>query len=329
MDAANGRAKVSTGISAGAPAGQGAQGSPPFAGDGERVPFGAPPGGAGDVLARPPSTAGGPLHEARAVWVVMKREGIRFVNEPLRGIVSVLQPILFLFVLGSGLGSLVTFGPHVNLRTFLFPGAAAMSVLFTALFSAGSIVWDREFGFLREMLVAPISRTSIVIGKCLGGALVASIQGVLMISISGLADVPYNAALMFTVFGELLLLALTVTAFGMVVAARIRQFQSFMAVTQMLVMPLFFLSGAMYPLSGLPEWLRVLTRIDPLTYAVDPIRKAVFAHLHDVPPELKERLVPGVTWNGWHVPIGLELGVVAAMATAFILIAALEFRKTD
>ncbi|MGC8627239.1 MAG: ABC transporter permease [Acidimicrobiales bacterium] len=278
---------------------------------------------------RPVARRSGALHEARAVLVVLEREAIRFASDPLRVVVGVLQPVLFLFVLGAGLGSLVNMGPHLSLRTFLYPGAAAMSVLFTALFSAGSIVWDREFGFLREMLVAPVSRVSIVVGKCLGGALVSSVQGVLMISISGLAGVPYDPALMFIVLAELLLLALTVVSFGMVVAARIRQFQSFMAVTQMLVMPLFFLSGAMYPLSGLPTWLRVLTRIDPLTYAVDPVRRAVFERLSKVPPALDARLVPGVTWDGWHVPLGLELGVVAVMAFAFVVIAAVEFRKSE
>ncbi len=276
-----------------------------------------------------PPAGAGPLHEARAVWVVLKRECIRFASDPLRVIVGLLQPVMFLFVLGSGLGTLVKFGSHLSLRTFLYPGAAAMSVLFTALFSAGSIVWDREFGFLREMLVAPVSRTSLVVGKCLGGALVSSVQGVLMICISGLAGVPYNPALMFTVLAELLLLALTITAFGLVVAARIRQFQSFMAVTNMLVMPLFFLSGAMYPLSGLPTWLKVLTRVDPLTYAVDPIRRAVFEHLSSLPPALTKRLVPGVTWDGWHVPLGLELTVVAVMAFGFVVVAAIEFRQTD
>ncbi|HET9059406.1 MAG TPA: ABC transporter permease [Acidimicrobiales bacterium] len=276
-----------------------------------------------------PLASKGLAHELRAVSIVLRREAIRFSADPLRVVVGILQPILFLFVLGSGLGTLVHFHGNVNLRTFLFPGAAAMSVLFTALFSAGSIVWDREFGFLREMLVAPVSRTSLVVGKCLGGALVSSVQGVLMICISGLAGVPYNPVLMLTMLGELLLLALTVTAFGMVVAARIRQFQSFMAVTQMLVMPLFFLSGAMYPLTGLPAWLRFLTRIDPLTYAVDPIRKAVFEHLNRVPPSVIAKLVPGVTWDGWHVPLGLEIAVVAVMALAFVIVAALEFRRTD
>jgi ABC-2 type transport system permease protein len=331
VDEAHGGAQVSArvpaGASGGAPrAGGGGTGTQVLVGVADEIGDGAFAG----VSPRPaPSMASGPLHEARAVWVVLKREVIRFANDPLRAVVSVLQPVMFLFVLGSGLGSLVAFGPHLDLRTFLYPGAAAMSVLFTALFSAGSIVWDREFGFLREMLVAPVSRTSIVVGKCLGGALVASVQGVFMICISGLAGVPYNPALMFTVLAELMLLALTVTSFGMVVAARIRQFQSFMAVTQMLVMPLFFLSGAMYPLSGLPAWLRALTRVDPLTYAVDPVRKAVFEHLKGVPPALRERLVPGVTWDGWHVPLGLELGVVAAMALGFVLVASLEFRKTD
>ncbi len=266
--------------------------------------------------------------ELRAIWVVLKREAIRFSADRLRVVTGLLQPILFLFVLGSGLGTLVAFGPHLNLRTFLYPGAAAMSVLFTALFSAGSVVWDREFGFLREMLVAPVNRTSLVVGKCLGGALVASVQGLLMICIAGLAGVPYDPLLMLTVFGELLLLAFTVTSFGMLIAARIRQFQSFMAVSNMLVMPLFFLSGAMYPLAGLPAWMRVLTRIDPLTYAVDPIRRAVFAHLA-IPAALRARLAPGVTWGGWHVPVGVELAVVAVMALAFMGVAALEFRKVD
>lgn len=322
---------MSSGLAA--PAGLGGQAEQPrgelerAGGAGTSRTTGAAPGGA-DFRRLPPAGSG-PLHEARAVWVVLKRECIRFTSDPLRVVVGLLQPIMFLFVLGSGLGSLVQFGPHLNLRTFLYPGAAAMSVLFTALFAAGSIVWDREFGFLREMLVAPVSRTSLVIGKCLGGALVSSVQGVLMICISGLAGVPYSPALMFTVLAELLLLALTITAFGMVVAARIRQFQSFMAVTNMLVMPLFFLSGAMYPLSHLPTWLRILTRVDPLTYAVDPIRRAVFEHLHSVPPALRERLAPGVTWDGWHVPLGVELGVVAVMALGFVVISALEFRKTD
>ena len=118
-----------------------------------------------------------------------------------------------------------------------------------------------------------------MIGKLLGGATIATFQGIVILALAGFADVPYNPVLILTLIGELLLLSFTLTAFGVMMAARIRQFQAFMALTQMLVMPLFFLSGALYPLTGLPGWLSVLTRIDPLTYVVGPMRHAVFSHL--------------------------------------------------
>src|SRR5438105_15468220 len=126
---------------------------------------------------------------------------IRFSGDRLRMITSLIQPVLFLFVLGTGL-STITSGSssqNVNLRTFMYPGALSMAVLFTAMFSAASIVWDREFGFLREMLVAPISRWSIVVGKCLGGATTASMQGVLILALAGVVGVPYSPSLVLTV----------------------------------------------------------------------------------------------------------------------------------
>jgi ABC-2 type transport system permease protein len=268
-------------------------------------------------------------HELRAIRVVWQREMIRFSRDRLRVITSLTQPVMFLFVLGTGLSSITarTLG-NVNLRTFIFPGALSMAVLFTAMFSAASIVWDREFGFLREMLVAPISRASIVIGKCLGGATTATLQGVLVLLMAGLAGVPYSASLFFTVLGELILFAFTLTAFGVMTAARIQQFQAYMALNQMLLMPLFFLSGALYPLRGLPSWLHVLTRIDPLTYAVDPVRRAVFAHL-DIPTATQKVLNPGLTWGSWRVPTGIELLIVAAMGVLMLLIAIWQFRKAD
>jgi ABC-2 type transport system permease protein len=280
-------------------------------------------------LSTPITPAFGLRHDLRAIRVVWQREMIRFSRDRLRVITSLTQPVMFLFVLGSGLSSITarTLG-NVNLRTFIFPGALSMAVLFTAMFSAASIVWDREFGFLREMLVAPISRASIVIGKCLGGATTATLQGVLVLLMAGLAGVPYSASLFFTVLGELVLFAFTLTAFGVMTAARIQQFQAYMALNQMLLMPLFFLSGALYPLRGLPSWLHVLTRIDPLTYAVDPVRRAVFAHL-DIPATTQKVLNPGLTWGSWRVPTAVELLIVAAMGVMMLLIAIWEFRKAD
>jgi ABC-2 type transport system permease protein len=203
-----------------------------------------------------------------------------------------------------------------------------MSVLFTAIFSAASIVWDREFGFLREMLVTPVSRSAIVIGKCLGGATVATFQGIIILAVAGAARVPYDPILFLTVIGELLLLSFTLAAFGVMMAARIKQMQAFMALTQMLVMPLFFLSGALYPLNGLPAWLAVLTRFDPLTYIVSPMRHAVFSHL-SVSPAAMSFLAPNVTWAGWQVPIGLSLGMVAVMGAVLLGVATAEFQKTE
>jgi ABC-2 type transport system permease protein len=268
--------------------------------------------------------------DLRAAGIVWRRELIRFRTDRLRAVTSLIQPILFLFVLGTGLGSLAGRGlpPGISFRTFIYPGVVAMGVLFTAIFSAGSIVWDREFGFLREMLVAPVNRGAIVLGKCLGGATVATFQGIIVLILAGLADVPYNPILILTLIGELLLLSFTLTAFGVMMAARIKSFQAFMALTQMLVMPLFFLSGALYPLSGLPAWLTVLTRIDPLTYIVSPMRRAVFSHL-SISPAALQKLAPGVSWGGWTVPLGLSLGIVAVMGLVMVTVAIAEFNKTE
>ena len=149
-----------------------------------------------------------------------------------------------------------------------------------------------------------------------------------MLALAGLADVPYNPVLMLTLVGELFLLAFTLTAFGVMMAARITQFQAFMALTQMLVLPLFFLSGALYPLTGLPAWLSVLTRIDPLTYVVGPMRHAVFTHLN-LSEEAMQALSPGITWAGWVVPIGLSLGIVAVMGLVMMGVAIVTFSKPE
>jgi ABC-2 type transport system permease protein len=268
--------------------------------------------------------------DLRAVSIVWRRELIRFRSDRLRAVTSLVQPVLFLFVLGTGLSRLAGHGlpAGVDFRTFIYPGVLAMSVLFTSIFSAASIVWDREFGFLREMLVAPVRRWAIVIGKCLGGATVATFQGIIFLALAGVAHVPYNPVLLLTLVGELLLLSFTLTAFGVMMAARIKQIQAFMALTQMVVMPLFFLSGALYPLNGLPNWLTVLTRIDPLTYIVDPMRHAVFDHL-SVSPVALRTLSPGITWDGWLVPLGLSLAMVAAMGLVLLGVAIAEFRKTE
>jgi ABC-2 type transport system permease protein len=267
--------------------------------------------------------------ELRAIKVVWKRELIRFSRDRLRILTSLMQPFLFLFVLGTGLSKLASAGTHgVDLRTFVYPGVLCMAVMFTAMFSAASLVWDREFGFLREMMVAPVRRSSLVLGKCLGGATVAGFQGVIVLCLAGLVSVPYNASLLIEVFAIQLLLAFTITAFGTMVAARVAQMQSFMALMQMAIMPMYFLSGALFPVSGLPQWLEILNRIDPLTYAVDPIRRIVFSHL-SIPEAARRTLDPGVTWWGWHVPGVLEAAVVALLGLIMLAVAIVQFNRAE
>jgi ABC-2 type transport system permease protein len=267
--------------------------------------------------------------ELRAVKTICHRELIRFLTNRAQMAMALIQPLLFLFVLGSGLESLSAASTGgVDLKTFIFPGILGMVVLFTAIFSAASLVWDRELGFLREMMVAPVSRSSILIGKCLGGAIIAASQGVLLIALAGLVDVPYEPLMIAGLLGMMLLLALTVTAFGVLVAVSIKQAQTFTSVMQMFVMPLFFVSGAFYPVSGLPTWLGLLNRIDPLTYAVDPMRRLVFSHL-DISESARRTLDPGVSWWGWHVPPLLEAGMVLALGVAMMGAAIWHFNRTE
>ena len=293
------------------------------------------PGPAGFHRAAPAAVrvAGGRWQDdVRAIQMVWRRELIRFSRNRLRIVTALVHPVLFLFVLGTGLSSLIgrglPGGGGGDFRTFMFPGVVAMTVLFTAIFSSVSIVWDREFGFLREMLVAPVRRGALVAGKCAGGATVATAQALIMVALAGLVDVPYSPVLIFTLIGEMLLAAVTITALGTALASRMAQVESFQVVMQFVVLPLFFLSGALFPLSALPTWLAVLTKLDPLAYIVDPMRRAVFAHVHTT-PVAAHVFGATMTWNGWPVPIGVELGLTAAIGAALLAVAIVAFSKTD
>ncbi|HTX31205.1 MAG TPA: ABC transporter permease [Solirubrobacteraceae bacterium] len=274
----------------------------------------------------PPRSLSSEFRAARIMW---RRDLVRFANDRVRIVSTLIQPLLFLFVLGAGLQTISKAGTHgVNLKTFIYPGILCLSVMFTAMFAAASIVWDREFGFLREMMVAPVSRASIVVGKCLGGATVACSQGVILILLGPLVGVPYSITLILGIFALQLLLAFTVTAFGVMIAVRIKQMQSFFGVMQMIVMPMYFLSGALFPVAGLPVWLAILNRIDPLTYAVDPMRRLVFSHLN-ISPLARHALAPGVNWWTFHVPALLEAGVIVSLGLVMLGIAIWEFSRTE
>ena len=267
--------------------------------------------------------------EARAAKTVWRRDLIRFLGNRGQTVTWLVQPLLFLFVLGSGLHSVSAASTGgVDLTTFIFPGVLCVAVLFTAMVSAASLVWDRELGFLQEMLIAPVSRTSIVVGKCLGGATIAASQGVIVLGLAALVDVPYDPGLILGAVGLLVLLSITATAFGVLVAVTIKQAQTFTWVMQMVVFPIVFLSGALYPVGGLPAWLEVLNRINPLTYAVDPMRNLVFSHL-DISETARRTLDPGVTWFGWHLPPWFEAGMVLLLGVAMLSVAIRRFARAE
>lgn len=273
--------------------------------------------------------APGLASDLRAIRVVWRREVIRFSQDKIRIATALVQPLLYVFVLGTGLASLTRGATGgVSLRTFMYPGVLALSVLFTAMFSAASIVWDREFGFLREMLVAPVRRSAIMIGKCLGGATVATFQGLIVLAMAGLVGVPYSPVMIAVLFGEMLVLGFCLTAFGLVAAARVRQMQSMMGLMQMILMPLMFLSGSLYPLADLPGWLNAAVKLNPITYAVHPIRQAVFDHVNADPAALA-RLNPPITWWGWEVPVLAQLGVVAVTGIILLAVSVAAFNRAD
>lgn len=267
-------------------------------------------------------------NELRTAAMVWRREFIRFTRTRSRIVSGFVQPILFLFVLGYGLSPLVGTTEGFDFTKFVFPGVVAMSVVTTAIFSAMSIVWDREFGFLREMLVAPVSRTAIVLGKTAGGASIATVQGTIMLVLAPLVGVHLTPLVVVQVILIELLMAVSLTAFGVFVASRISKLESFQVVMQLVLFPMLFLSGAMFPLTGLPTWLAFLTRINPLTYAIAPLRQVVFS-AQSMPIAAKRRFPTDVTIFGHTLSMAAELSIVVAFALVFLTLAVRNFGRPE
>jgi len=216
-----------------------------------------------------------------AMYIMWLRQLKRYWRSKPRMLGSLAQPLLFLIALGFGFGPIFQRAGGGDYMQFLAPGIIAMTVLFTSIFSGMEVIWDRQFGFLKETLVAPVSRYKIMIGRTLGGATVASLQGVvvfllcLLIGFKPASLVYLPLALLF-----LFLIALFFTALGTAIASKLEDMQAFPLIMNFLVMPIFFLSGALFPLEGLPNWIGWIARIDPLSYGVDGLRFALIGSSH-------------------------------------------------
>lgn len=222
------------------------------------------------------------------IYILWLRQLKRYFRSRARIVGSLGQPLLFLLALGFGFGPIFQKAGGGNYIEFLAPGIISMSILFTAIFSGMEIIWDRQFGFLKETLVAPVSRTEIMVGRTLGGTTVATLQGVIVFFISFLAGFrPQNLTLLPLALVFMFLIALLFTAFGTAIASILDDMQGFQLIMNFLVMPIFFLSGALFPLAGLPRALTIVASLDPLDYGVDGLRGTLvngahFGLLHDL-----------------------------------------------
>ncbi|HLH21266.1 MAG TPA: ABC transporter permease [Chloroflexota bacterium] len=270
--------------------------------------------------------AGGELSAAlNGIYTMWYRDVLRFGRDRSRIVGSLMQPILFLIVFGLGLspaiGSLGR-GGDLSYVQFIFPGIITMAVLFTAIFSAISIIWDREFGFLREVLVAPVPRWAVAVGKMLGGSTTSMVQGLLILVFAPLVGVPLTPLTFLELLPAVFITACALSALGLVIAARMRSMEGFQMVMNFLLMPMFFLSGAVFPLGNLPAWLAVLTRVDPVSYGVDAIRQVVLSQA-GVPPAVLGQL--GINLFGHPTNVLADLGIVAAFAAVMIVLAVRAF----
>lgn len=212
------------------------------------------------------------LIDYEAILMLCERDISRFWRERAQLYGSLARTVVWLFVLGAGLRGSITVPGNVSYLAYVFPGMLAMAIIFTSLQSAVGVIFDREFGFLKEILVAPVPRPSIVIGKALAGATIATIQGAIIFLFAPLAGVHPSPLALIASVGVMLLTGFGLTAVGLLFAARMTSFEGFGTINNFIVLPLYFASGAQFPLDRAPSWMQILARFNPLAYAVDLLR---------------------------------------------------------
>jgi len=255
----------------------------------------------------------------RTIWVIAYRELLRFVQDRPRLFSSFSMPIIFLVIFGAGFGRLIgQMMPGVDYIQFMYPGILAMTVLMTSIMSGVSIVWDREFGFLKEVLVSPLNRSGVLAGKAVGAATIAIIQGAIMLVLAPIVNVPINLGTVLALLPLLLILSLALSGLGLLIGARMRSQQGFQIVMQLVIFPMMFLSGIFFPVSGVATWLEVLSKLNPVTYGIDAIRQ-VFLGTE----------VAGVTVFGHTMGIVDSAIVVAMVGVVFLTIAIWAFNKQE
>lgn len=257
------------------------------------------------------------MNELRAIYTIWKRESIRYVRDKARIFSTLLQPLMFLVIFGAGLGGTLTKGNFgVDYIIFMYPGIIAMNVMGIAFFSTVSTVWDREFGFLKEILVAPVSRTSIVVGKISGAVTVASTQALLLLALAPFMGIHLNILIIIKLFLFMILLAFAISGLGLLIASLMKTTESFGVIMQVMIFPMFFLSGAFFPLTNVPAWMMILSRVNPLTYGVDGMRQIIITGL---PVEAAQKL--------FLYPVYTNVLILLVFSAVVVSVATLAFNK--
>lgn len=269
-----------------------------------------------------------------AIW---QRELLRYFRDWARLIGSFGMPFMFLILFGSGMsGAMESMlggnggGPLADFDfvQFMFPGIIGMVVFTNSIFGALSVVQDKEFGYMKEILVSPVSRVSIAIGKILGGSTTAMIQGLLMFVFVPFIGVSISWVSVLELIPVMFLVAFALSSIGMLLASLLKTAQGFQMIIQILIFPMLFLSGALFPLNGMPGWMNFIVKINPLTYSVDMFKKIIF-DLKDMAPQLKEAMGLNLSLFGHVIPFYVEILIVSAIAAVFVILATIRFSKTE
>jgi ABC-2 type transport system permease protein len=251
--------------------------------------------------------------ELNAVYVIVAREFKKFVRERSRLISTIARPLVWLFLVGGGMSRLVPAAGGVTYMQFIFPGILGMTILFSSIFSSISIIWDKEFGFMKEILVAPISRFSVVVGKATSGMVISTIQAVIILAFFPVLGLSIGVVQAAGIVCVCAVLSFAISAFGIIIASVYENYESFSVIMNFIVMPMFFLSGAMYPVKLMPAALQMFTKINPLTFGIDALKHLVF-------PFEKGRM-------GADFPLLLDLAMIVGSSLLFVVIGGKAFER--
>ncbi len=267
------------------------------------------------------------LQVVRVIWM---REVLIYFRDRPRMISAFTMPVLMLLMFGEGLGnSMAPIPGGIDYRQFIFPGMVAMIVLMNSVFSGVSIVTDRQFGFLREILVAPVSRSAICIGKIAGGATVALVNGMVMFAIAPILGIDISLEVVAKLIPLIALVSFMLTGLGVAIGSRLRSVESFQMLSQVAIMPAMFLSGIFFPVNNVPAWMDVIVKINPVTYAVAPIREiALSEQLSEVSLDAHYQ-ISHVTWGSYTLSTWQEIGIVFVFGVVMLAIAIRAIRTTE